>query len=91
MTREYRVIQRFTDGENGKPFAKDKGGVTYEVGQNYPIEGFKPTDKHIEYLLNCNFQSKGAVIAKVESEKKPDKSVREVKDDGTDRQAESKA
>ena len=71
----YTVLMSFIDGENGKAFASDKGGVGYKVGDGYPVKGFHPTEAHIAYLLGSKNGFGKPVIAEKNAEpekKKPE-------------------
>ena len=47
----YRTLEGFTDGEKGLAYPPQRGGVYYAAGDDYPVDGFKPTKAHINYLL----------------------------------------
>ena len=47
----YKVLVMFVDGENGRQFPPDDGGNAYAAGEEYPKNGFIPTESPLAYLL----------------------------------------
>lgn len=55
---KYEVISKFVDLIDGKH--------VYEVGDEYPRQGYKPTDERIKELSTVNNKLKKAVIVAVD-------------------------
>lgn len=73
----YEVLVRFIDGESGKRWPREQGGITYSPGDEYPKGGFEPTDEHIEYLLSPDNKLGKPVIRRIGIAKEPSKMTKD--------------